>query len=108
MRLWLEVNKVTKKKNWDNEKCYSCNCRFTCFGGNEIILDPIKMDIDGNHFSALFSVPFCLRIGLFKQLSNTWFTSSFKHGKVLDTEYGILQAIITLKPPTIRLIGRIY
>ena len=108
MKLWLEVNKITRKKNWNKEKCYICNHRFTCFSGNEIIVEPEQVNVDNKHFVAVFLVPSCLRVGIFKQLPDTWFTSNFKYGKVLETNYDVLHATITIKPPTIQLEGRTH
>ena len=108
MKLWLEVSKDTKKKNWDNKKCGSCNYRFSCFSGNEIVVEPDQLDIKGNTFVAVFSIPLCLRVGLFKQLPDSWYSSNYRYGKVIDTRNFSCHATITLKPPTIRLDGRIY
>lgn len=105
MKLWLDINKVTKKRNWDKDKCNTCGYRFTCFAGNEIIVESDKLDINKGHFVALFSVPSCIRVGIFKQMSDNWDFGSFKYGKLLDTEFRISYANVTLKPPTIRLYG---
>ncbi len=111
MKLWLEVNKITKKKKWNNEKCNGCGHRFSCFSGNEVIIDPDSFLEEGNHWVAVFSVPYCLRVGLFKQLPDSWFMSNFKYGKVIEVDDEISQvsqATITIKPPTIRIEGRLY
>jgi hypothetical protein len=112
MQLLLEINKYTKKKNWCKDKCDACSYRFSCFSGDDIVIEPDKLGNNDGYFVVSFLVPHCLRIGLFKQLGSGFYGMyhDSAYGKLIDTDYrlDIHHVTVSLHPPTIKIVGRMY
>ena len=104
MYLYTAVDDRTVKStwSWDFNGCKECEFRFECFTDDRIHVKPVKIGIiaSGNfyryweEFKAEFHLPKCLRLGLYKQLSDTsiWnsgygeFGDGFKLGNIVKEE----------------------
>ncbi len=118
MKLLLKVDSTTKKRRWDRQKCNKCVYRFTCFSGNEIIVEstilnstplpnPYNRRYRRVEVIASFLVPSCVRVGLFRHLADNVF-GGFKLGKVLDFKFDISRITVRLTPPTIIVFGHTW
>ena len=119
MRLLVNIDSTTKKRQWDRRNCDGCMHRFTCFSSNEIIVESDTLSstvlpmlhhrlLKRVEIIASFSIPSCVRVGLFKQLGGDDFFNKFKLGKILDSKFDLSHVTVKLKPPTIIVYGHTW
>lgn len=119
MKLLVNIDSTTKKRGWDRRSCDGCTHRFTCFSGNEIIVESDTLNstvipttsrrrLKRVEVIASFPIPSCVRVGLFKQLGQDEHFGRFKLGKVLDPKFDISHVTVKLKPPTIEVCGHTW
>jgi hypothetical protein len=87
MYLIIAIDDRTIKRNWtwDFEGCKDCAFRFGCYTEDVITIKPTKITIEyeiydwvkRSKYKAEFHLPKCVRLGLFKQIADTGFSSTF-------------------------------
>jgi len=122
MYLYTVTDSSTMKRHWHfgGDKCSDCLYRFECFTDDRVHVKPVKVDCSEiyspywyrERYKAEFHLPKCLRLGLYKQISDTGYWSSsydgnnfgdgFKLGAILkDDENGITLERSWVKFPNI-------